>query len=216
MSDTAYVVPDYWTPGYAVGDVGTPEFDPYATVISQYANSPALLQLILNSWQQIEVDSDFVNFYNYVWNVDTAQGFGLDILGRIVGVARQIAAVPAIWPVTVAPGTVSLTDDQYRRLILLKAFANISDASTVGINGGLRLFANARGNALVENLGNMHMGYKVYFAPVAYEYPVLLNGKILTKPAGVGITHLQTINPYFGFSEAQAWDTFGQAVFAKY
>jgi len=74
--------------------LGTPAvgtlFDFEATVISQYANSPTILQLANNLNQYIDQSTNFANFYNYVWNVDTAVGFGLDIWGVIVGVSRLL------------------------------------------------------------------------------------------------------------------------------
>lgn len=69
--------------------VGT-EFDFEATVISQYANSPTIMQLVKNLNQYIDQSTNFANFFNYVWNVDTAVGFGLDIWGKIVGVSRLL------------------------------------------------------------------------------------------------------------------------------
>jgi beta-lactam-binding protein with PASTA domain len=65
-------------------------FDFEATVISQYANSPTILQLVSNLNQYIDQSTNFANFYNFVWNVDTAVGFGLDIWGKIVGVSRLL------------------------------------------------------------------------------------------------------------------------------
>ena len=65
-------------------------FDFEATVISQYANSPTILQLCNNLNQYIDQSTNFANFYNFVWNVDTAVGFGLDIWGKIVGVSRLL------------------------------------------------------------------------------------------------------------------------------
>jgi beta-lactam-binding protein with PASTA domain len=73
---------------------GTPAvgtlFDFEATVISQYANSPVILQLVQNLNQYIDQSQNFANFFNFVWNVDTAVGFGLDIWGKIVGVSRLL------------------------------------------------------------------------------------------------------------------------------
>jgi hypothetical protein len=69
--------------------VGT-TFDFEATVISQYANSPTILQLCDNLNEYVDQSTNFANFYNYVWNVDTAVGFGLDIWGVIVGVSRLL------------------------------------------------------------------------------------------------------------------------------
>ena len=65
-------------------------FDYEATVISQYANSPTLLQLIQNFNQYFDQSQNMTNFYQYVWNVESAQGFGLDIWGKIVGVGRAL------------------------------------------------------------------------------------------------------------------------------
>lgn len=77
-----------------VTSLGTPAvgtiFDFEATVISQYANSPTILQLCNNLNQYIDQSANFANFYNFVWNVDTAVGFGLDIWGKIVGVSRLL------------------------------------------------------------------------------------------------------------------------------
>jgi hypothetical protein len=65
-------------------------FDFEATVISQYANSPTIMQLVQNLNAYIDQSANFANFYNYVWNVDTAVGFGLDIWGSIVNVSRLL------------------------------------------------------------------------------------------------------------------------------
>ncbi len=65
-------------------------FDFEATVISQYANSPTIMQLVQNLNQYIDQSANFANFFNYVWNVDTAVGFGLDIWGKIVNVSRLL------------------------------------------------------------------------------------------------------------------------------
>ena len=191
-------------------------FDYRDTIISQYANSPTLLQLLDNFWQQVNPDADFANFYEYVWNVETAQGFGLDILGRIVRMSRTVQNVPAIWPVTVAPGTVSLTDDQYRRAILIKALTNVSDSAIPSMNRQMLLLAAGRGNGFVRNLGDMHIQYTFYFAPEPYEYAIIADGNIAIRPAGVGFKNSFTINPYFGFGEAESWQPFDQGVFADY
>lgn len=60
------------------------------TVASQYANSPTLRQLIDSMNEYFDPSTNFEAFYNFVWNVDTAKGFGLDIWGRIVNVSRDL------------------------------------------------------------------------------------------------------------------------------
>lgn len=65
-----------------------PAFDWTTTVISQYANSPSLLLLCESIADNVDQTANFANFYAFVWNVFTAQGFGLDVWGRIVNVSR--------------------------------------------------------------------------------------------------------------------------------
>lgn len=191
------------------------DFDPHVTIISEYANSPTLVQMIDSLHQQITADGNFQQFYDYIWNIETAQGFGLDILGRIINLPRQLI-VPAIYPFGVTDGPFSMTDNQYRIALKIKALANISNSSVFDINNELQLLADTRGNAFARKLSNMFIQYVFHYAPEPYEYALIIGDGMLTRPAGVGFDIAYTINPYFGFHEAQSWDTFDQAVFAAY
>src|ERR1043166_4995609 len=68
-------------------------FDWWQTVISQYANSPRMMQLLADFYDYIDPVYLDDQFFDLVWNVDTAIGYGLDIWGRIVGVSRVIQVV---------------------------------------------------------------------------------------------------------------------------
>lgn len=57
--------------------------------MKQYASSPVIQQLIADRHEYFQT-SWTEDFYNLVWNVDTAQGFGLDIWGRIVVIGRNV------------------------------------------------------------------------------------------------------------------------------
>lgn len=61
-----------------------------ATVISQYANSPTIIQLVQNFNEYFDQSVNFATFYNFVWNILSAQKWGLDILGKIIGVSRLL------------------------------------------------------------------------------------------------------------------------------
>lgn len=69
------------------------------TVISQYNQSPTIQSLLYAINQWIDPTKDLDNFYNYIWNVDTARGYGLDVWGRIVAVGRvlQLAVSDPYW-----------------------------------------------------------------------------------------------------------------------
>lgn len=180
------------------------------TIISQYGASPITRQLIrdIDSWINQQVN--FTKFVNFVWNVDTARGFGLDIWGRIVGVVRNIRIPTPSGFFGFQDGfndysgfnqdrffqrgeslptsnTYTLTDTAFRAYILAKAISNISPASSMAINRLLNNLFAGRGRCYVEDLGGMQINYVFEFALLPYEDAILRTG-VLLRPAGVGIT----------------------------
>lgn len=200
--------------------------------ISQYANGPTLDRLISDFDGYINPSADFEKFQSFAWDIRTAQAWGLDILGRIVGVSR-ILKVPysgkyfgfneaggqpfGQYPFyTENPSqNYALSDDAYRKLILLKAALNINDVSTPSINSMLSKLFAGRGRCYVNDLGNMQIRYTFEFAIEPYELSILTQSGALPRPAGVGTTILTTNTPYFGFSEAgeNSSSPFGYAPF---
>lgn len=81
-----------------VSPIGTiPSFDIWSTVISQYANSDILTTLITNLFDYIDPTKNLESFFDLIWNVDTAEGYGLDVWGRIVGVNRILQVSVGTW-----------------------------------------------------------------------------------------------------------------------
>lgn len=194
------------------------------TIISQYAQAPTLTQLISNMDQYIDPRANMAAFYNYVWNVDTAVGFGLDIWGRIVGVSRLLRvpgqdpivgfdnpSVPKDWvPMSqgrLATGTeagggeaVLLPDAAYRTLILTKALSNIVRTTSPAINQLLQNLFPARGRAYVRDLGNMAMQFVFNFALTPVEYAIVAQSGALPHPTGVFYSVVVVpLGVYFGF-----------------
>ena len=58
--------------------------------IKQYKNSPILTAIIEHAENNINPESDVEKLLSAVLNIYTAQGFALDIWGRIVGIDRSI------------------------------------------------------------------------------------------------------------------------------
>jgi len=192
-----------------ISPIGTiPFFDWWDTVLSQYANSPVITQLISNFFQYIDQTANMDAFFDYIWNVDTAQGEGLDIWGRIVGVNRTLAIVTGTFfgmegpsgasgePFDVAPfyngaaltDNFSLTDQAYRTLILAKALANISDGSIPAINQLLLNIFPGLGNCYVTDEGNMEMTYTFDFPLDPVQTAIVYQSGVLPKPTGVNAT----------------------------
>lgn len=187
------------------------------TIISQYGNSATITQLIRNMNTYIDPRADFDNFYAYVWNVETAQGFGLDIWGRIVGVEREIN-VPADTPnpgmYAFTSGVYSMTDAEYRLVILVKALANITNCTADGLNQLLSNLFSTRGRSYVLDTGAMTMKFTFEFFLKPFEYVILTTTGVAPRPAGVLVNIFQVDVPNtFGFKEAIHLLPFDQGTF---
>lgn len=194
--------------GYGGGDESgdAPFFDIRRTVLSQYANSPILLALIDGFGAALDRQAQFNGFYNVVWNVDTAVGFGLDIWGRIVGVSRALyisdeeylgftevaTAQPFGYGVFFSGQRLTpnfnLTDTAYRQLIMAKAALNITSASIPAINAILRALFPDYGNVYVRDNRDMTMTYVFGATPSKVDYAIVTQSGVLPKPAGVSVT----------------------------
>lgn len=207
------------------------------TIISQYGNSATITQLIQNMNEYIDPSADIDNFYNYVWNVETAQGFGLDILGRIVNIGR-VWTIPNAQnyfgfqdglsdyfpfndegnfynPASVSTNNYALSDSVYRTLILAKALSNISTATVPSINQLLRNLFGSYGRCYVTDQGNMSIQYIFEFLLTPLQQTIVTQSGIMLRPAGVSATMISSALPCFGFSEAGIFTAapFGQAAF---
>ncbi len=184
------------------------------TLLSQYANSPTLVQLIANMAGYINPSTNIDTFYNDVWNIATAQGYGLDVWGRIVGVSRvlEISTVNYFGftgpagasglPWNQAPfhngesltSNYALQDDPFRALILAKAYLNICDGSIPAINQILiALFGPSgslpvSGNSYCTDGGNMTITYTFSGALDPVQTAIIYQSGVLPRPSGVSTT----------------------------
>lgn len=177
-----------------------------ATIISQYASSPVITGLIANMNEYLDPAADFDAFYDQVWNVLTAVGYGLDVWGRIVGVSRVLqvpgagkyvgfeeAGGVSIEGFNAAPwyagealtGNFSLSDPAYLVLILAKALANICNGSIPAINQILLNLFPGRGDCYVTDGEDMTMTYTFAFSLTAVEAAIVEQSGVLPRPAGV-------------------------------
>jgi hypothetical protein len=177
------------------------------TILSQYANSATITKLIHNMNAYIDPSADIDAFYNVVWNVETAEGFGLDIWGRVVD-------LPTGRYIYTSPVTI-LNDTQFRALILVKALSNISITSSPVFNQLLNNYFAGRGLCYVSDQGNMQMRYTFGFQPEPFEIQIMSQPGIFLRPAGVLVSlYITAGGPYFGFSQAGSSAVpFGQGTF---
>jgi hypothetical protein len=209
------------------------------TIHAQFANSPTIVGLIdcFNQWIDPSIDLD--NFYNTIWNIDTATGYGLDVWGKIVDVSRNLlipvsstylgfdeaydsgTMLTGIQPFDISPfytGDIAtqiypLEDDAYRKLIMVKAMANISSCTAPNLNRLLSYLFSGRGKVYVKDLGGMAMQIFIGFLLTDVEKGILLYSGAIPRPAGVSVTLAYAdLSTTFGFSGSDG-QPFGQGTF---
>jgi hypothetical protein len=197
-----------------VSAIGTIQsFEYRRTIISEYANSVVLTQLIADFNDYIDQTQNLDAFYDLVWNVDSAQGWGLDVWGRIVGVSRTLHVVEdqeylgfaeagigsnpfnqqPFYSGAILTSNFQLSDDAFRVLIFAKALANISDGSIPAINQILLKLFRGRGNCYVTDGLDMTMTYTFRFQLTPVELAIIEQSGVLPKPTGVFAEVVQII-----------------------
>lgn len=198
------------------------------TVTKQFSNSPVLLALLDYFDQWLDLTQFTADFLAYVWDLQTAQGFGLDIWGRILGQSRflQISQTPGLnfgFNINAAPGTnwqpwgqapfyggaaagtvtFPLQDEDYRKLLFVKAASNIAKCDCPSINALMRVMFGDRGRCYVGyDINNpMHIGYHFEFFPTPVERSIIESG-LFPQPAGTTVEYIYDIITYapFGFA----------------
>lgn len=191
------------------------------TILSQYANSPTLLQLIDSMNQYFSADADIDAFYAAIWNVldDDAvlNDYGLDVWGRIVGLpgGRNLnlpAGITNPLGASFTPGTYVLDNVSFRTLILVKALANITDCTAPSLNRLLSQLFKNRGRCYVKDTGNMTMTFTFEFYLLPYEYAIVTASGAVPHPVGVLVTIEQIPGDVFGF-DGTGLEPFDQGTF---
>lgn len=187
-------------------------------ILRQYANSPRLRRWLEMVRQALDPTDDIEKFYSAIWNIDTATGYGLDVWGAIVGVGRWLTVTPnyvylgfqeAQLSVTTTQdpqpfgqkpfylhqedtSTVKLSDKWYRKVILMKAMANITDCSIPDINALLVYMFGSSGRAYITDDGDMSMSYVFEFELSDEELAIIESSGALPHPAGVSVSYIQS------------------------
>lgn len=171
-------------------------------------------------------------------DIDQAEGVNLDVIGDIVGVAREIPrAVPIKFfgffgqtsgDVYGEEGNVSigsrfrnegedwrstsvLNDIEYRLLIRAQIVKNHSDGTLDSVLEGLHYLFNTDAS-VVNDVGGMVFNVAIGRKLTHTEQSIIKNLSILPRPAGVRIGQLSHFNSvkYFGFFHQPGALTFGE------
>ena len=179
------------------------------TIISQYAVSPVMNAVIaaMNQWK--DPTANINGFYDMVWNIATAQGYGLDVWGRILGISRILqvtladpyfgwdeATTLSAWPWNQGIfyngepllGNFALSDTGFRTLLMAKAAFNIVNSSSPAINQLLLALFPGQRSYIVDN-HDMSITYIFNWQPSPVDQAIVELSGVLPHPAGVAVTY---------------------------
>ena len=216
MSDTGPPyppIPVSGSNGIGIGAIGImsigaiPAYDPWPKIISQYKNSQRMDAMILAFNAAMDQTENLSNLFDFIWSVQTAVGYGLDVWGRIVGVSRILSFPSGVaylgfeeansWTGFGQGGFYKgsgvstnyiLSDSDFRTLILAKAAGNISGGTTEEINEILLTLFPNRGACYVADNLNMSCTLTFKFALTPVELAIIEQANVLPIPCGVVVT----------------------------
>lgn len=187
-----------FNPDYAV--------DLLQALIWQYDNAPRLQKLLQHKqdWYNENNTQFWSDWLKNVFNITTANDFGLTVWGKLLRVERTY---------TVDGQPYSLDTEQYRLLLKGRLLFLSMNGSVPEINNYLHLIFGERGRVYVIDNQDMTIRYVLEFQPTPSERVVLLNTSVLPRPAGVGYK-INVIQPKqtFGF-RGQNLETFNNGTF---
>lgn len=191
--------------------------NPERTIMTQYAASPAITSLINTFNDAVSPEYFTEAFLEKIWNIQTADTYGLDVWGKIVGVSRRLTvnddflhlgfgeAMLEVHTVTdpqpfgqapfysgeVMTETIELSDPVYRKLIMMKAMSNITDCTIPDINRMLVFMFGESGRAYVTSDGPLKMSYVFEFPLSISELAIIQSSGALPSPPGVSVSIVQ-------------------------
>lgn len=210
------------------------DFNIDAVIQSQYGDSPHIKGVIKGYYDYISPQKDIDLIYDKMINIYTAEGYGLDVWGRIVNIDRDYVAIDENFDYLgfdnqpysmdrietfnnapfykVVNGKVQLQDDAYRTYILIKAMLNISNVSLNSLNYIFKQLFND------VTLYVLHVETMILRLVVMGQFSEAQKGAIQNidwLPAGVGLQYYHVITPTFGFL-GSGLETFNNGTFATY
>lgn len=190
-----------------------------AAILWQYEDADKLKALAYakQAWTEEYQTNFWNNWYRDVFNIDTANSFGLSIWGRILNISLGVEVAPqnkvafgfgAKHKNFDAPSnfgvdssrTQALSLEQQRLVIRLRYFQLTSRGTVPEINAFLAEIFSDQGKVFVVDPLNMSFAiYQFNFTPDSQLRFILDEYDLLPRPAGVGVKWTSKMRPVFGF-----------------
>lgn len=191
------------------------------SLLWQHDNADGLKTLIQRKqdWYNVNQKDFWENWFHDVFDLDTANDFGLAVWARILNVPLQVnveadVSRPAFGFgvnhqnfnngsfARLRAGDIPLTTEQKRLVLKLRYFQLISRGAVPEINEWLAELFRDQGKVFVIDSNDMTFAtYFFEFRPDSQLSFVLEKYDLLPRPAGVGIKYQVQIPPSFGFGQ---------------
>lgn len=186
-----------------------PQINVQQCVLWQYANSPALRTLLQakSDFYEQNVTQFWNDWFNDVFNINTATDFGLTVWGEILDFPRQIKS---------NTGQIHfLTTEQYRTILKGQFLKFRMGGSAPQINEWLNVVFGNKGNVYcLDNLNMTAIPFVFETNPSDEILWLLSNVDFLPRPAGVGYEIRVVGGDVFGFN-GSGLQPFNQGTFYK-
>ena len=197
-------------------------------LIWQYKLPKAIAEIDMKSQFWVDFMEDCLKFID-MWNIDTAEKYSLDVLGRIFGVSRSSVSLTekeylTYYEKTGGLGwgrgrwyvageafgeTILLTDQEFRFLIKARIWKLYQNPSLDYLTDALQALTG--NDAYIVDNGDMTM--KVYYGNTvvldSFIKFAIENLDILPRPVGIGYTYEQAGSKYFGFNGEEFDNNYG-------
>lgn len=202
------------------------------TVLWQYENAPKLKSLVQSEqdWANENVTEFWRNWFRDVFNLKTANDFGLNVWSRILDVPLTINRPERKSGSVFGFGSnhknfgngnfgrarsqdIEVTTEQARKILLLRWFQLTSRPTVANINEALEIVFG-EGIAYVQD--NLDMSYQLFMFTERPDYQtidMLKNTDLLPRPSAVGSAY--SVQPRAGFGFGRNHLNFGNGNFSR-
>jgi len=182
-------------------------------LIWQYNSAEKIEAMVLNKqkWLDENVRDFWANWYRDVYDLRTANDFGLQVWAIILGMQFALKEdIPTVWFGFTGSGgknfnnasffpnnTLALSTEQKRNLLQLRYFQITSGGTIPEINRAVqRILPNAK---IIDNM-NMTITLAYPDIPSSEAMYILENYDVIPRPAGVKINNVFGYATWFGFT----------------
>lgn len=199
-------------------------------ILWQYEDAEKLLSIARakQAWIEKNQTEFWSSWYRDVFNIETANAFGLSVWGRILNIKMQVIETPQPAKVPFGFGpfnanfnngnfgvlsdqSIGLTVEQQRTIVRMRYFQLTSRCTTPEINDFLKGLFGDQGTVYVIDSYDMSLVTFLFtFTPDSHLQFILENYDLLPRPAAVGAKWVVQREPAFGFGPYNLNFTNGQ------